>query len=270
MRAHAEVLRQLQIPMSLTGLSYLCSFVDMGELHANVMELPCGPDTARRIWADMGADADDGQFDLFRTAVQNLEKDASRSGWIADEQISEYNIITAMQACAVLSISIDRYYTEQLLPYLLEELKLASVRPFVLLIDGLQIRDEAFQEYLCAPNASRICGYLADNVLELTAGDKEQFLRLADGVRSFVFFKQGTGKTAADLSEVFGRFEYTKVNTTQGTNRGAYEIFARGRHDDVQYSTENRFRVMPEELMALGYRQAIVFDTQTNQIIHFN
>lgn len=269
-RAHAEVLRQLQIPLSLTGLSYLCSFVDMGELHANVMELPCGQDTARRIWADMGADADDGQFDLFRTAVQNLEKDASRSGWIADEQISEYNIITAMQRRAVLTVSVDRYYTEQMLPYLLEELKIAGGQQFVLLIDGLQIRDEAFLEYLCAPSASCVRGYLSDNVLELTGGDENQFLRLAGGVSSFVFFKHSTGRTATVLSEVFGRYEHTKISTTQGTNRGAYQIFARGRHDDVQYTTENRYRVMPEELMALGQRQAIVFDTQTDQIIHFN
>lgn len=269
-RAHITVLRQLQIPTSLTGFSYLCSFSNMGELHDNVMELPCGPETARMIWADMSVDADDGQFDLFRTIIHNLENDASQSGWIADEHISEYNVITAIKHSAVFSLSVNHYYAELLLPYLLEELKMAAGQPFILLIDGLQIRDEQFLEYLCAPNANCIRGFLSENVLELTGGDENQFLRMAAGVSSFLFFKHSTGKTASVLSEVFGRYEHTRVSTTQGTNRAVFQIMPRGRHDDVQYTTENRYRVMPEELMALGYGQAIVFDTQTDQIIHFN
>lgn len=269
-RAHIAVLRYLQTPVSLTGLSYLCSFSDMGELHGNVMELPCGTDAARRIWADMGTDADDGQFDLFRTIVHNLENDASQSGWISDNHVSEYNIITAMQRCAVFSLSINQYYSELLLPYLLEELKMASGQPFVLLIDGLQLRNEAFLEYLCAPNPNCFKGFLSDNVLELTGGDESRFFRMVGGVNSFVFFKHSIGKTADVLAEVFGRYEHTKVSTTHGTNRGAFHILPSGRHSDMQYSTENRYRVMPEELMALGYCQAIIFDTQTDQIIHFN
>ena len=85
-----------------------------------------------------------------------------------------------------------------------------------------------------------------------------------------VFLKHSTGKTAETISEVIGKFDYEKVEQSHGTHCGFFKILPEGRHSDIRLSTENRFRVMPEEITALGPGQAIIFNTSTNQIIRFN
>ena len=80
----------------------------------------------------------------------------------------------------------------------------------------------------------------------------------------------GTGKTAAALSEIIGKYDHTKVEASQGTARGFFRILPHDRHEDVRFSTENRYRVMPEEITGLYPGQAIVFDASTDQIIYFN
>ena len=95
-------------------------------------------------------------------------------------------------------------------------------------------------------------------------------MRFAERINCFIFFKHGTGKTAAALSEIIGKYDHTKVEASQGTARGFFRILPHDRHEDIRFSTENRYRVMPEEITGLYPGQAIVFDASTDQIIYFN
>lgn len=94
-KAHLSILKELNIPISLSGLNYLCQFYDIGEFHENIMALPCGEAISRRIWADLGIDSEDSnsQFDLFRAVISNLSHDASRGGWNDNNCVAELRII---------------------------------------------------------------------------------------------------------------------------------------------------------------------------------
>lgn len=270
-RAHLTILKELRIPTSLSGLYYLCQFTDMEEFHGNVMKLPCGEMKARIIWADMGADGDGpgNQLDLFRAVIGNLAGEAEQSAWENGQRVAQVSCVRAIKNNATLALSVNDMYSDVLLTYLLEEIKGISPLPFILIIDGVHINDCVF-EYLRSAGTGCYCGIVAENAVELTGGDADIFSRLAERMDCFVLFKHSTGKTASVLSEIMGRYESVKAERSQGMNRGFMRILPQGQHDDVRYSTENRCRVRPEEITGLRPGQAIVFDTYTDQVIHFN
>lgn len=72
------------------------------------------------------------------------------------------------------------------------------------------------------------------------------------------------------VRSAIGKYDHTKVEASQGTARGFFRILPHDRHEDIRFSTENRYRVMPEEITGLYPGQAIVFDASTDQIIYFN
>lgn len=268
-RAHLTILKELDIPVSLSGLYYLCQFHDMGEFHDNILALPCGEDNARRIWSDIGAENDDSQFDLFRTVISSLAHEAEHNGWDSDNSVSDCNCLTALKSQGTLLLSVDSMYIDLFLTYLAEELKAASPQQFLLILDGIKLYDDWFVDYLRTPGNGCSYGIITENVVNL-AGDDDRFGRLVAGVECFVLFKHGTGKTATALSEVFGKFDYTKAETAEGFNKGFFKFLPENRHKDVRYSVENRFRVMPEDIIGLRPGQAIIFDTVSDQIIYYN
>lgn len=271
-RAHIFILRELEIPISLSGFYYLCQFQDMGEFHDNILSLPCGETIGSRIWADLGVDSEDSnnQFDLFRTVISNLAGDCVQSGWSTENRIASKNCLEAIRQNASMLLSVNDLYTELLFPYLVEELKGNAQQPFILLMDGVRINDEHLSEYLRRGNSGCYCGIISDNVVDAIGGDENAFLRFAERMKCFIFFKHGTGKTAAALSEIIGKYDHTKVEASQGTAHGFFRILPHDRHEDIRFSTENRYRVMPEEITGLRPGQAIVFDAGTDQIIYFN
>lgn len=270
-RAHTAILSRLELPISLTGLRYLCGFEDMGEFHGNIMSLPGDEAANRRIWSDLGTDLDpaNNQFDLFRAVIGNLAQDAAASGWSAGGGISGANCIQAALNGATLLLPVSDTNSELLLPYLAEELR-AIRRPFILIVDKVKLCDEHFLKYLSGSKPGGAFGIVADSVVDLVDGDEDAVARLADRVNTLLILKHGTGRTAAVLSELLGRFDYTKAETGTGTSRGFLKLLPRDRHVDVRYSTENRYRIMPEEMTSLGPGQAIVFDTGSNEIIRYN
>lgn len=271
-RAHISILKELDIPISLSGFHYLCQFQDMGEFHDNILALPCGEASGRRIWVDLGADSEDSnnQFDLFRTVISNLVRDCVQSGWSAENSVASKNCLEAIRQNATMLLSVNDGYTELLLPYLAEEFNNNSQQPFILLIDGIRINDKQLFEYLRRSNSGCYCGVISENAVDTISGDENEFLRFTERMNCFIFFKHGTGKTATVLSEIMGKYDHTKVEASQGTARGFFHILPRDRHEDVSFSTENRYRVMPEVITGLYPGQAIVFDAITDQIIHFN
>lgn len=270
-RAHLAVLRELSIPISLSGLYYLCQFRDMSEFYNNIMALPCGVLRAKSIWADLGAGSDesDGRFDLFRALINNLAGEAELSAWNTDRNVSTVNCVRAIQENATLVLSVNDMYADLLLTYIAEELKSANRTPFVLLVDGVRINEQLF-DYLRISGSGCCCGIVAENAVELMGGDENLFFRLAEKMDCLILFKHATGKTAEILSEVIGRYDRLKAETSKGYNKNFFSILPHGRHNDVRYSTENRFRVMPEEITALCTGQAIIFDTPSDQVIRFN
>lgn len=270
-RSHIEILRQLEIPTSLSGFLYLCQFEDMGEFHENILALPCGEAAGRRLWADLGVDGEEssGQFDLFRTIIFDLARDAAQSGWSDGNSVAELNCLEAVRRGGTLLLSVDDLYAELLLPYLVEEWKGSGQTPFILLIDGVRIDDQQVLDYLRHPNAG-CCGIISENIVDTIRGDEDNFLRFVERIESFIFYKHGTAKTASVLSEIMGRYDHTKVESSQGTGRGFFQLLPRDRHEDIRFSIENRYRVMPEEITGLRPGQAVVFDALKDQIIYFN
>lgn len=271
-RAHIEILRQLDVPVSLSGFSYLCQYTDMGELRDNIMALPCGEKEAQRIWADLGTGADDSnnQFDLFRTVIMNLTSDAFQSAWSFDNQVGKYNIIRAVREGATFLLNVNDMYADLLLEYLTEELKLSCWRDFLLIIDDISVKDSQIISFLRQANPKCHLGIIANNAVDILGQNEEPFLSIAEKINTFVIMKHNTGKVATVLSEMIGKYEHTKVEESRGTGQGFFSILPRDTHKDRRYSTENRYRVMPEEIIALCPGQAIIFDTDNDQIIHYN
>lgn len=268
-RAHIFILKQLKIAVSLSGFYYLCSFLDMGEFHDNIMQLSCDEKTAQRIWTDMGVNEEDNQFDLFRTVVNNLAFDASYNGWNPDNSIDEINCIQAIKNNAVLSIAINDMHTNLLFSYFLEEFR-ANRYPFILILDGIKITDQQFVEYLINGNSGCFCGILTPNIAELFEDNENKFSQLMERINCFVIFKHSTGRAATIISEILGKYDYIKVEKSEGEGKKFFDFLPNSTHKDTRYTMENRYRVMPEEITSLKPKQAIIFDTLSDQIIHYN
>lgn len=271
-RAHLSILKVLDIPFSLSGLYYLCKFHDMGEFYDNIMALPCDESFNRRIWADLGADDESGnaQFDLFRAVINNLAHDAEISGWNTDNTVYESNCLSAIANNAVFTLPVNELYSPLILTYLSVELSMLGNKPFLLLIDEVKINDNNFLEFISSSTYENSIGVISENVVDQIGPDEATFLRFAERINCFVLFKHSIGKTAEILSQVFGKFEYTKIESSQGVSRGFFQFMPRDRHEDMRFSVEDRYRVMPEEFIGLKAGQAIIFDTKSDQIIHYN
>lgn len=270
--AHLSILDVLEIPYSLSGLSYLCQFDDMGEFHTNIMSLPCEENIARRIWSNLSID--DGiaseQFDLFRAVINNLAHDAEQSGWNSDNTVCECNCIQAIKNNATFVLSINDMYSSMLFPYLAEELKGQNSTEFFMLFDEVTIKDDVMMNYLTTPNQYFSFGIVSENAVNQVGNDENEFLKLTEKLNSIVLYKHGTGKTAITLSEIFGKYDYTKVEESKGVSRGFFNLFPQNKHDDIKIATENRYRVMPENIIGLKDNQAIIFDISSDQIVYYN
>lgn len=262
-RAHLDILKLLDIEISLSGLYYLSQFKDMVEFQGNVMEMEGG----LALWAALNTDEED--FELFRSCVDYLAYDASQSGWNQDNTISHENCISTVKNNAVMSICINPMYDEILLRYFAEEIRAISNTPFLLIIDNVLMNDNRFREIIRnSPNC--YIGIVAKDAINTISGEQEDFSKFAEKINSFILFKSGTGDAANRISEIMGNYDHLQMTATSGTSKETFSIFSRDRHQDVSYSTENRKRVMPEDIISLGDGQAIVFDAINDVIIYYN
>lgn len=270
-RAHIRVLRELGIPVSLSGFYYLTQFQDMGEFHGNILSLPCGEAEGKLIWAEMGVDANDSnsQFDLFRTVINSFAGECLQSAWNCDNSVSTINLQSAFDSCGTLSLSINDMYSGLLLKYILEEMKISLGRQYLLIIDNLRVTDEHFADFLRQANSNCSLGIVGESIVDMFGSD-EIFQKIAERMNLFVILKHSTGKTAERLSELFGKHDRTRVEESSGSSRGFFSILPRDQHRDFRYTTENIYRVMPEEIIGLKPEQAIIFETRSDRIIYYN
>lgn len=270
-QAHLRILELLGIPSSLSGFFYLCQFNDMEELHQNINSLPCSEAEASRLWADLGiGETTDSQFDLFRAVIRNLSLEAWENGWSDENIIAEYNCLHAIREGTVLIFSINSFHTELLWEYLTEELRASCGIPFILLLDNIKLQGSSITDYLLSGPSGCQFGIISENAPEFLNGSDQLFQRLCESVRRFIFFKHGTGKTAVLLSETIGKFDYKKVELSTGRERRSFQLLFHSYHEGVRYSSENRYRVMPETFMGLGEKQAVLFNAETDQVIFYN
>lgn len=269
---HLRILKELDIPYSLTGLNYLCGFYDMGEFRDNVLALPCGVSVAKRIWSDLGVDDDSGsdQFDLFRSIIGSLVNDAEQCGWNPDNTVCECNCITAVRENALFTLKVNETNSPLMLTYLTEELKAANQNQFFLMIDGVRIKDKGFFDLISSTSACRRIGLISENAVDMVGIEKDDFQKFVERIQCLVLFKHRTASTANSLAEVIGKFDYTKLEESYGTNREYFKFLPQGSHNEIRQSTENRYRIMPEEITGLQPGQAIIFDTRYDQIIYYN
>lgn len=271
-RAHLRILKEQNVPASLARLQYLCGFEDMQEFQKNIMALPCGPDVARRIWADMGLDNDKNaeQFDLFRNVITNFVYEMKQSGWKPDAEVMRVNALTAIKRCATLVFSVNDVFSDFFFNYLVDELRGNEGKPFFVLLDNVRLDDSYFSEFLIHPSANCRVGVVAENAASLMGRDTENFFRFAEKVHCYILFKHKTSAAASIYSEIIGKFDYTKTEYSEGTQRESFKIIASGHHSDTRYSVENQYRIMPEDIMQLGNGQAYVFDTLTDMVYRYN
>ena len=140
----------------------------------------------------------------------------------------------------------------------------------MLLLDDIKLTDENFLSFLKRAGNNCHIGIISDNIVNMFEGNKDNFQLVMEKMNCIVLFKHSTGSVAQILSELIGKYDYTKVDSSYGTNRGFFNILPEGKHEELHYSIENRYRVMPEEIINLYAQQAIVFDTRTNEIIFYN
>ena len=271
-RAHMEIMRYAGIENSLSGFYYLAQFHDMEEFHRNVMSLPCDEKDARRIWAAIGMDQNDtnGQLDLFRAVVNALAYDANQSGWDEGSPISELNCKQAIDQGATMLFSINTMYTDTLLTYITEELKAVDPRKhYILVVDDLVLDDDGFKDYLRSAGNCHL-GIVSQDAVSMFKGSREEFLAFTEKLKKFIFFKHGTGETASYLSEIMGNYDRTKMETSTGRTKNPFGFLPTSQNDNTSFTTENRNRVMPEDIIGLNDGQAIIFDASNNQIIYYN
>lgn len=269
--AHMDILKLLNLPVSLSGIYYLCRFRNLREFYENIFSLPCPESEAGRIWACLGIDdkAENSPFYVFRSAVKYLAREAMRSGWSPDNVISNKNILSAIKERAVIAIPVCGVKTELLLDYLTEELAADNAGPFFFLTDDVRIGESELVKFLMRSNTGCFWGITGGNAVEL-AGGEDPFFLLAEKAERLVYFKHGTGKTAEILASTIGKEDVWKKEFSRGKNREFLNVFPRGYHRDERITMENRYRVMPEELSGLNYGQAIILDTRNDEVIYYN
>ena len=270
--AHFDILRLLKLPMSLSGLHYLCKFRDMGEFHENILALPCDQSRAMRIWADLGTDltGGDNQFDLFRTIIMGFANAAFLDGWNPDNNICDRNIAHAVNYNAVYAMPINESQSELILTYITEEMKMAG-RPFIIITDGIKLQDEYIADYLTDPNNNNFFyGAIGRNIAESFGQNENMFKRLCAKTQYIILFKHATSATASKFSEVIGNYDAMKSESTYGRDIRHFSLMPRDNTKTVSYSIENRNRVKPDAITRLESNQAIVFNTNNDQVIFYN
>lgn len=267
--AHLDILENMNVPISLTGLYYLAGIRDMGRFHDMVMRLPCGQAEAQRIWAELGVDEAGGreQFELFRHVVTNFAAEAMQSGWQAETRPGGANFMVALQRCGTMLIDVNDMNADLLMTYLAEELRLSGKRHFVLILDGVHITEEIAG---LLRDTDATFGIISENAVDAVKGGDDGFAALAERAKCIVLFKHKTGPTAQKLAELFGKYERIVRTQSMGSDRAAFHLFNRGHHEGEQYAPEESYRVRPEEILGLGPRQAIIFDAENDRIIHYN
>lgn len=271
-RAHIRILELLNIPVSLTGLYYLCQFHNMNEFYENIMELPCEQRVAEGIWSDLciSQDSENDQFELFRAVINELAFEAEENGWSYDGEITGINCIETIYGNGKMLLEINNSHSDLFLEYIAEELKLISDRQYLLIFDGIHIDEGSLLTFIQRDNRRCICGIITDNAAGCFGESEEEFKKVIERMQFMIMFSHGSNNAAVALSEAIGKYDCRKMIQGVSVNKGYYNIFNKDSGKNYSIIEENLYRVMPEEILGLNSEQAIIFNMIEDEVIVFN
>lgn len=270
-KAHISILGKKDMSFSLTGFQYLCGFQNMNEFHHNIL-LCFGEREGKRVWADLDANSDQsGQFNLFRTVIDNLVADAAWNGWADDDRVDNVNCISALRENRVIMLDINPFHSDFFLNYLTEELQCGF--PFVFILDGVSFGTEILDFLQRMSQGSFVL--MGDNVTGLYKAPQPQPTKtlwldeMAEKSRLLILLKHRTGPAATVFSQIVSEYEAEKASSSSDYTYERHHLLASGYRTGTNIGTQDEARLKPQDLMNLYPGQAVVFDTATNQLIYF-
>lgn len=268
-KAHLSILRHMGCAYSLSGLHYLCGFEDLEEFQSNILALDCSPMEKNRIIANLGlsSEKDREQFEQFRSMIFRMAYEAGKSGWNPDGEVGSMSITTALKNRAMMTISVSATKSPFLLAYLGQELQLHSDEQCLLLIDDIYLEHSGILSVLRETGYDFRFGILSSNILEMISKDTAEAQRFCENFDLIVLLRHNVATTADALSVLLGNEEITKESQTSGSGKEFFAWLPASKHKSVTYSVEEQRRVKPDQILDLMDGQAIVFRTDSNEII---
>lgn len=267
-RTYMKILSKLNIPICLSGFYYLCTFDDIQEFHQNIIEL-FGEEQGYRVWSAFEIDNPycNTQYELFHIIILRLADSFKKNGWSDDFQYGNINLLQETKNSNIISISINNLFNDITQIYFAEELKGLN-KNTVFLIDDVKLNDASFYNLL--EEARFHCGIISRDLMNMV-GNNEQFLvRFIEKSRLLIILKHGTSINAEFFSKIIGNYEHIKTDYTEGVNHDYFKLFPKGKQKSIHRSIENKYRVMPEQIMSLDKNQAVILDILNNKILFLN
>lgn len=268
-RAHLAILRGMNCACSLSGLYYLCGFENLEEFQENIRMLNCSEEEISRILMNLGLSNEKHleQFELFRSIIQRLAYEAERSGWSMDERVGTMSITEAVNTGAAMLLGINGNKSPLLLEYVGQELSLYSDRSMLVIVDDVRLGSSSIIPVLHEAGERLQFGIIGSNVLDVIGCDGKTVSKFCERLDRIVVLKHKVATTAEELIKLIGMVEIEKESRTEGMGKGYYNFLPNTKNRSVTYSRDDRERIKAEEILRLGDDQAILFNTETNEII---
>lgn len=263
LRSLVGLTKELKLGAGLRGLDRL-SIPAYAEFRTLLDRSGLSKEKTNRIAVEMDRDDKPEYYYLFQAIVSKLANEAEKNGWgEADEQAREIDLHRAIEEDATVLLELDPANCKSLLTCIANEILEQSSDRFLLILDGLNLFSEELSELLRSDRGFRR-GLIGENLVSML-GDAGSFEALAEKSSVFLIFKHRTGKIAEYFSEIIGCEDIQRAETSEGTSKETFKILPGGVHRDVRYSIENRYRVMPEDILDLAAGQLFLFDSSINK-----
>jgi len=263
-RAMILLAKEFNLPGGLAGFSQLAE-PSYAEFRQRIGRL--GGDKANALAYDMEVSGRPECYYLFQAVIQKLAYEARANSWNSGRanpgNANKSCCIDAINNCSTLLLEMQGGLTRLVEQCICSELKEACHSRFLLVTDGIPAGSPGLAELLNSGIGFK-WGIIAEDAFSMLGED--YFASTAEKAETILLFKHRTGVAAQRYSELIGRSDVQLEETSEGTAKETFKILPGSSHKDVRYTTENRYRVMPEEIMDLDERKAIIFDTNNNQI----
>jgi len=207
------------------------------------------------------------QFELFRSIIQRLAYEAERSGWSMDERVGTMSITEAVNTGAAMLLGINGNKSPLLLEYVGQELSLYSDRSMLVIVDDVRLGGSSIIPVLHEAGERLQFGIIGSNVLDVIGCDGKTVNKFCERLDRIVVLKHKVATTAEELIKLIGMVEIEKESRTEGMGKGYYSFLPNTKNRSVTYSRDDRERIKAEEILRLGDDRAILFNTETNEII---
>lgn len=263
LRSLISLLQDLNLGTGLTGLERL-SVPAYAQFRSLLDRNGISSEQANRIAEELDRDNKPEYYYAFQAIISRLANEAGMNGWgSAGETDRSVNISETIAENATLLLELDPANCKSLLTCIANEILELNTDRFLLVVDGINLVSEQLLNLFLSGRDFR-CGFIGENVVSLV-GDDQHFAALSERASVFLIFKHKTGKIASYFSEIIGCEDVQRTETSEGTSKEAFKILPGGVHKDIRYSIENRYRVMPEDILALPSCELFLFDSLMNK-----